>query len=322
MSQMGRFVSLNAVAETLTGDIGGAINPVANNIDVLGGTNIGTVGTIGTITINLDNTITLTTVNATTFDTNVAAAAVTLSGTTLLADGSDADIDINITAKGAGQVIIDDLQLTTDLAVTEGGTGVSTMLDHGLLVGAGVAAVTSLDVGGTGVILTGVAGADPAWTTATYPATAAIGTILIASGANVITTLAPDTAGYVLTDGGAGVAPSWQANADMAWNTEAGATVAMAVNNAYINQAAGLTTFTLPAAAAVGSLITVCGQGAGGFKIAQNAAQEIQVGDSVSTNGIGGYIASTNQYDVVSLVCRETDSTWQAISFIGILDVA
>lgn len=41
---------------------------------------------------------------APTFDTNVAAAAVTLSGTTLAADGTDSNIDINITPKGSGEV--------------------------------------------------------------------------------------------------------------------------------------------------------------------------------------------------------------------------
>jgi len=111
------------------------------------------------------STLTVTTVNATTFDTNVAAAAVTLSGTTLSADGTDGDIDINITAKGTGQVIIDDLQLTTDLAVTEGGTGASTLTDHGVLVGSGTAAVTALAVGTNGQVLVGSTGADPVFAT-------------------------------------------------------------------------------------------------------------------------------------------------------------
>lgn len=45
------------------------------------------------------------TVNATTLDTNVEAAGVTLAGTTLAADGTDADISINITPKGTGSVV-------------------------------------------------------------------------------------------------------------------------------------------------------------------------------------------------------------------------
>jgi hypothetical protein len=49
---------------------------------------------------------TFATVNATTFDTNVAAAGVTLAGTTLSADGTDADISISVTPKGTGSVVI------------------------------------------------------------------------------------------------------------------------------------------------------------------------------------------------------------------------
>lgn len=45
-------------------------------------------------------------VYAPTFDTNVAAAGVTLSGTTLQADGTDTNINIAITPKGSGEVDI------------------------------------------------------------------------------------------------------------------------------------------------------------------------------------------------------------------------
>lgn len=45
------------------------------------------------------------TVAATTFDTNVAAAGVTLSGTTLAADGTDTNISITATPKGTGEVV-------------------------------------------------------------------------------------------------------------------------------------------------------------------------------------------------------------------------
>ena len=53
------------------------------------------------------NTATFTTVNATTFDTNVAAAGATLSGTTLAADGTDTDINVLINTKGNAGVGID-----------------------------------------------------------------------------------------------------------------------------------------------------------------------------------------------------------------------
>jgi hypothetical protein len=55
------------------------------------------------------NSVTVTTVaKAITFDTNVAAAGVTLVGTTLSADGTDTNIDISVTPKGTGAVNMSD----------------------------------------------------------------------------------------------------------------------------------------------------------------------------------------------------------------------
>ena len=55
-----------------------------------------------TVKVSVDNLTKGRTVNATTFDTDVAAAGVTLSGTTLAADGTDTNIGITVTAKGNG----------------------------------------------------------------------------------------------------------------------------------------------------------------------------------------------------------------------------
>ena len=141
----------------------GTATPSTHSLTVSGGTNIGTTGAGATLTINLDSAITLTSVNATTFDTNVVAAGVTLAGTTLSADGTDADININITAKGTGKVIIDDLQLTTDLAVTEGGTGVSTITQNGVIYGNATSAIGVTSEGATGTVLVGTTSAAPSF---------------------------------------------------------------------------------------------------------------------------------------------------------------
>lgn len=53
--------------------------------------------------------LTTTTTKATTFDTNVAAAGVTLAGTTLAADGTDTHIDITITPKGNAGIVLPNL---------------------------------------------------------------------------------------------------------------------------------------------------------------------------------------------------------------------
>jgi len=56
--------------------------------------------------VSVDNLTKGRVVNALTFDTDVAAAGVTLTGTTLAADGTDTNIDINLTPKGTGEVNI------------------------------------------------------------------------------------------------------------------------------------------------------------------------------------------------------------------------
>jgi len=55
----------------------------------------------------------------------------------------------------------------TDLVVADGGTGVSTFTDHGVLLGSGTAAVSVTDAGTSGQVLTsGGSGADPDWANA------------------------------------------------------------------------------------------------------------------------------------------------------------
>lgn len=71
-----------------------------------------------TVQVSVNNLIpansdpTFNSVKALTFDTNVAAAGVTLVGTTLSADGTDTNIDINVTPKGTGAVALADAILS------------------------------------------------------------------------------------------------------------------------------------------------------------------------------------------------------------------
>ncbi len=55
-----------------------------------------------------------------------------------------------------------DLGITTlPVPVTQGGTGLATITDHGILLGSGTGAITPLGVLGAGELVVGVAGADP-----------------------------------------------------------------------------------------------------------------------------------------------------------------
>lgn len=141
----------------------------------------------------------------------------------------------------------------------------------------------------------------------------------------------PDAAFNIDILGGAGIATTGNPGANTItitttaavtpWTREAGAAVAMAIDNGYIPTNAGLTTLTLPAVATVGDYIEITGEGAGGWIIAQNAGQSINFGNLVTTVGVGGSLASTNQWDSVRLVCRIANNGWSVLSNIGVLNI-
>lgn len=56
-----------------------------------------------------------------------------------------------------------DLVLTNPLSVAEGGTGLTTITDHGVMLGSGTGAVTPTAVGSTNQLFIGQTGADPIW---------------------------------------------------------------------------------------------------------------------------------------------------------------
>lgn len=81
------------------------------------------------------------------------------------------------------------------------------------------------------------------------------------------------------------------------WNTITGTTATIHAANGYIPTNTGLTTFTLPTVSNIGDVFIIKGFGSGGWKVAQNAGQQILLGNDATTNGVTGFIASTNQYD-------------------------
>lgn len=97
------------------------------------------------------------------------------------------------------------------------------------------------------------------------------------------------------------------------WNVVTGDT-GITTDNGYITNSGSLITLTLPATAAVGTAFAVAGLGSGGWVIAQNAGQSIQIGVSGSTPGATGSVASTSQYDSVQLLCVVANTLWVSMS--------
>lgn len=105
------------------------------------------------------------------------------------------------------------------------------------------------------------------------------------------------------------------------WTEVTGTSQAASVNNGYILNNAGLVTLTLPATAAVGEIIEVSGKGAGGWLVAQNSGQAIHFGNTNTTTGVAGSLASTNRYDTVKLLCITANTDFIVLSNIGNLTV-
>lgn len=90
----------------------------------------------------------------------------------------------------------------------------------------------------------------------------------------------------------------------------------MVADSGYVTANAGTVTLTLPPTASFGTILYIIGQGSGGtggWSIAQNSSQNINIGSSVSTTGVGGSVSSTNTFDSLTLLCTVADTTWTAL---------
>jgi hypothetical protein len=92
------------------------------------------------------------------------------------------------------------------------------------------------------------------------------------------------------------------------WSAIPGTSQIATVNTGLIPQNGSVTTITLPTLAALGSVISVQGEGAGGWIIQAAGSQVIRIGASPSS--AGGTISSANRYDAITLVCIIANAEW------------
>lgn len=160
-------------------------------------------------------------------------------------------------------------------------TGVTTT-NHAVLIGAASNGITNLALT-NGQLAIGSTGADPTAATLT-------------AGSGITIT---NGAGSITIAGTTGI---------LAWTEVTGTTQAAAINNGYIANNAGLVTITLPATAALGSIIHVVGKGAGLWRLAANTGQTINFG-SQSTTATGS-LTATQQFDAIQVLCTTANTTW------------
>lgn len=125
-------------------------------------------------------------------------------------------------------------------------------------------------------------------------------------------TVAGNAGAHTLTISVAGTGLDWSL---VAVNT------AMVSNSGYIANGVGTLQMLLPAASAVGDIIRVAGITAPGWQITQNAGQQIQFGNLLTTVGAGGSLDSTLSGDTVELVCVVANTSWMVLSGVGNINV-
>jgi hypothetical protein len=121
------------------------------------------------------------------------------------------------------------------------------------------------------------------------------------------------TSGQYLTSNGAATLPSWQTSTPQLTVTPvAGTSQAMTSNHSYIANAAGLTTFTLPASSLVGDILQIVGSAlnTGGWKVTYTTNQIIWGPAGSSTVTTGNAASATAAAQSMTMVCVVANTTW------------
>lgn len=141
------------------------------------------------------------------------------------------------------------------------------------------------------------------------------GQLLIGStGADPVAATLTAGANISITNSAGGISIAGTGFAGFSWTVVASGTQAISANAGYImNNGVSLVTLTLPVTAPVGSLIGIQGSSSGGWAIAQNSGQTINIGSVASTTGAGGSIASTNAHDSLLLVCTVANTNFACL---------
>jgi hypothetical protein len=131
---------------------------------------------------------------------------------------------------------------------------------------------------------------------------------VIGSGGTVVT-----GSGNTITIGVTGSGMTW---------SRITASQTLAVNNGYFCVSpGGALSLALPATSNIGDEIEIALKGATSFTVTQGAGQSIEIGNQITTVGVGGSLTSTQQGDVLRMVCMNTNLIWQIMSSIGNLTV-
>lgn len=169
--------------------------------------------------------------------------------------------------------------------IGKGGTGASTLTDHGVLVGSGTSPLTALSVGTNGQVLLGSTGADPVFASLA----SADGSITFTTGAGTLDLAASTSSAFTI-------------------NAQTGTSYTLVLTDAgklvTLDNAASIT-LTIPPNSSVafstGTQIALQSKGAGTLTVSP--------GSGVTLQSRGSVYDSAGQYAMMSLVKTASD-TW------------
>ena len=78
----------------------------------------------------------------------------------------------------------------------------------------------------------------------------------------------------------------------------------------------GGVTLTLPVTAAIGDAIQIVGK-SGDWVLAQNASQQVFLGNSSTTVGVGGSLTATDGGDCIEIICITANDEWRVADSVG-----
>lgn len=248
----------------------------------------------------------------------------------------------------ATQAMVTSQYISVPVSLAQGGTSKALVADNGAIVYCDADSFELLAHTTTaGQVLQSGNASAPSWSTATYPATTTVSQILYSSATNVvggITTansavLVTNSSGVpamsgTMTDGqliiggtsatptaaaltaGAGISVTngtgsitiASTASGLTWANIAGTSQAATVNSGYVVGNAAQTTITLPATAALGSVVAIQGKGAAGWILAANLGQTINVGEAPTSTA--GSVTSAAANDAIEVVCVTANTTW------------
>ena len=327
-----------------------AVTSTSPSISVQGtDTNIGLTlrgkgsGSISVNSVSIDSSENITNVASVTFP-GASSGQVLLQAQ---AAAGSATVDLPNTS---GILALQSSLPVLPLSLANGGTGASLSPSDGgiFYCGTSTGAILAGTATANQVLLSGSSTA-PSWSTATYPTTTTISQLLYSSSSNVIAGLATANSSVLTTNssgvptwsssmtngqviiGATGSTPqaalltagsgisitpgineiiisSSTGGGGVVWSVVSGTTQSAMAGNGYITSNSSQTIVSLPPSCLPGDLISVQGQGSGGWLIQANTGQTIHVGATASSSA--GSVASSNQYDAITLVCIVATTDW------------